>query len=134
MGVFNEKWCKLCLQLLSFLNYLGETKKGGCKFPPSQTNSERKNAEDVSIWMKHIFHFTRKETTTSSKMSSGVKKGKILSFGQERFYCYLVTYICLLIQFTMTGKQQQLQLTENQVRCLHKTCISNESLTHIVVG
>ena len=67
-------------------------------------------------------------------MSSGVKKGKILSFGQERFYCYLVTYICLLIQFTMTGKQQQLQLTENQVRCLHKTCISNESLTHIVVG
>ena len=52
-------------------------------------------------------------------MSSGVKKGKILSFDQERFYCYLATYICLLIQFTMTGKQQQLQLTENQVRSVY---------------
>ena len=69
--------------------------------------------------MKHIFHFTRKGTTTSSKMSSGVEKGKILSFGRERFYCYLVTYICLLIQFTMTGKQQQLQLTENQVSSVY---------------
>ena len=95
MGVFNEKLCKLCLQLLSFLNYLGETKKGGCKFPPSQTNGKRKNAVFPFEWSIY-FILQEKELRHQAKWVLVLKKGKYFHLVRKGFIAiWWLIFACL---------------------------------------
>ena len=133
MGVFNEKLCKLCLQLLSFLNYLGETKKGGVSsLLPRLTVKEKTlcfhlNEAYISFYKKRNYDIKQNEFWCWKRENTFIWSGKVLLLFSD---LYLLAYSIYYDRKTTTITIDR----ESSIFCLHKTCISNESLTHIVVG